>query len=316
MGVRHVETTRLLEVRIHGRGGQGNVAAAELLAQAAFAAGWQVQAFPAFGAERTGAPVAAFVRIGERPIRLRSHVYTPDVLVVQDSTLVNGSAASLIAGLVPDGLLILNAPTVPAEVLAALPPGARAVAVPATAIALETLGRATPNTTLLGAFAALVPAIPLGAVQQAVRVRFSGVIAEQNALAAARGYATAKAAEMHQAPSGPRPFRHPQPPPHIILTPGLVADPGSSAGVTGYHTGAWRVFRPVWDPAGCTDCDLCAVYCPESAVVRRGPRDYGTDLDFCKGCALCAEECPRKAITMVREDEARDAPHAASEVVR
>jgi len=300
------------EVRIHGRGGQGNVAAAELLAQAAFAAGAYAQAFPAFGAERTGAPVVAFVRLHNRPIRIRSQVYTPGYLIIQDPTLLHAGVGAITAGLAPGGLVLLNAAQVPPELAAALPPGARAVAIPATDIALEVIGRPVPNTTLLGAFAALTGAFPLEAVQQAARERFPGLIGERNAAAAARGYAAAKAARPVSNGTAPAPAaRAPTSGPLFIITPGLVAGPGTSAGPDGYHTGSWRTFRPIWDPARCTDCRLCVVYCPESVVSRIGPKHYASDLDFCKGCGICAEECPPKAIAMVREDEARAAVQAA-----
>ncbi|MBI2939789.1 MAG: 2-oxoacid:acceptor oxidoreductase family protein [Chloroflexi bacterium] len=306
----------LHEIRIHGRGGQGNVAAAELLAQAAFVAGKHVQAFPAFGAERMGAPVVAFVRLSDSPIRLRSQVYAPHVLIVQDRTLLTAGAASVAAGLPPGGLVLLNAPEVPDELFPALPAGARAVAVPATDIALETIGRAVPNTALLGAFAALTDAFSLAAVQQAVRERFPGALGEKNAEAAARGFAAARAAPErlvnsatpdHPSPRGRGVGGEVPSQAAIVLTTGVVAEGGSSAGPDGYKTGSWRVFRPVWDPAKCSGCNLCEVYCPDSAVFHRGPRDYATKLDYCKGCALCAEECPSGAITMVREDDARAA---------
>lgn len=306
---RECDSADLCEVRIHGRGGQGNVAAAEMLAQAAFFAGKHVQAFPSFGAERMGAPVAAFVRVATAPIRVRSQIYTPHALIVQDQTLLLGGATNITAGLRSGGLVLLNAIEVPDELIAALPPGARAVAVPATDIAMETVGRGVPNTTLLGAFAALTKLVPLAAVQQVVRKRFPDILGERNALAAARGFAAARARPVRLAPDLPRDSADLDQPSGLIvgLTPGLIAEAGSSAGPLGYHTGTWRTFRPIWNPAACTDCNLCVVYCPESSVSRRGPRDYRTDLAFCKGCALCVEECPSHAISLVREDAAREA---------
>jgi pyruvate ferredoxin oxidoreductase gamma subunit len=293
----------LLEIRIHGRGGQGNVAAAELLAQAAFLAGKHVQAFPAFGAERMGAPVVAFVRLSDAPIHVRSQVYAPRDLIVQDHSLLTIDAASITAGLQPGGLVLVNASEIPDELIRVLSAGAQAVAVPATDIALEVIGRPVPNTTLLGAYAALTGVLPLDAVQQAVRARFRGDIGDRNAEAAERGYIAAERAQVAFAPENDaEPKLGRAPTSTTALTVGLIADAGSSAGPTGYHTGAWRVFRPVWDSAKCTGCNLCEVYCPESVVFHRGPRDYDTDLAYCKGCGLCAEECQPGAITMVRED--------------
>lgn len=293
-----------IEIRVHGRGGQGNVAAAELLAQAAFIAGKEVQAFPSFGAERTGAPVVAFARISDAPIRNRGQVYHPRDVIVQDQTLLTSDLFGVVAGLAPGGLVLINAAAVPEALVPRLPPGARAVAIPATDIALELIGRPVPNTTLLGAYAALTNAVPLDAVKSAVRQRFAGAIAERNVAAAERGFEAARSATP-TFPSVPDVEIQEQDRPvsSIHLTVGLIAEPGSSAGDSGYHTGGWRVFRPVWDLAKCNDCRLCEVYCPESVVFRRGARDYRTDLDFCKGCGLCAAECQPGAIAMLREDD-------------
>ncbi len=161
--------------------------AAELLSVAAFAAGRHAQAFPSFGSERTGAPVAAFCRIDDRPIRLREPVLCPDALIVQDSTLLH--AVDVFAGLAEDGLVLLNT-QLPWERL-----GIKAVArdrvvlVPATQVALENIGRPVPNAALLGGFAALsFGMVTLDAVVTGIRMRFHGGIAEGNARAARQAY--------------------------------------------------------------------------------------------------------------------------------
>jgi pyruvate ferredoxin oxidoreductase gamma subunit len=230
-------------------------------------------------------------------------VYAPRDLIIQDRTLVARDAAGIVAGLRPGGLVLINASEVPAELSAVLPDRVRAVAIPATDVALEVLGRPVPNSTLLGAYAALSEEIPIAAVERALRQRFPGELGESNVAAARRGYELAFRAAETIAPTRPAGVpRAPIPKDAPGLTVGLVADAGSSAGPDGYHTGSWRTLRPVWDPVKCNNCNLCVVYCPESVVWQRGPRDYATDLDFCKGCGLCAEECQPGAITMVRED--------------
>lgn len=180
----------VLQVRFHGRGGQGVVTAAELLADAAFRQGRHAQAFPSFGSERTGAPVVSFCRISERPIRVREPVLAPDALVIQDATLLQ--SIDVFAGLQPDGYALLNSRHTFAELGAAdgvarLAPG-RARTVAATEIALEHLGRPLPNAVLLGAFAALYPPLELAAVIEALRARFGGAVAEQNVAAAAAAH--------------------------------------------------------------------------------------------------------------------------------
>jgi pyruvate ferredoxin oxidoreductase gamma subunit len=183
----------VIEIRIHGRGGQGVVTAAELLSVAAFAEGRHAQAFPTFGSERTGAPVVAFCRIDDRPIRTRDPIAEPDVVIVQDPTLVHH--VDVFGGLRPDGYVLLNTSRDLAELgLADLE---RCLTVPATEIAREHLGRPVPNVPLLGAFAALTGVVSLRAVQRAIRERFGGEIGEQNANAAAAAFALVRREPAH-----------------------------------------------------------------------------------------------------------------------
>jgi pyruvate ferredoxin oxidoreductase gamma subunit len=176
----------MFSVRIHGRGGQGAVTAAELLSVAAFEEGRHAQAFPTFGSERTGAPVVSFCRIDDRPIRLREPITEPDALVVQDPTLLH--QVNLFAGLRPDGFLLVNTSRTLDELgledLVARLTATHVVAVPATEIAREHLGRPLPNAALLGAFAALTGQVTLTAVCDAIRGRFPGEVGQGNARAA------------------------------------------------------------------------------------------------------------------------------------
>jgi pyruvate ferredoxin oxidoreductase gamma subunit len=180
----------MLQIRIHGRGGQGVVTAAEMLSVAAFEQGRWAQAFPSFGSERTGAPVVAFCRIDEREIRLREPIMEPDVLIVQDPTLLH--QVDVFQGLKPDGYVLINS----RKGFAALGVGEvaqrfrreRLVTVPATEIALKHLGRPLPNAVLLGGLAALTSVVSLDAVAHAIRDTFSGAVADGNVAAAAEAY--------------------------------------------------------------------------------------------------------------------------------
>lgn len=181
----------MFAVRIHGRGGQGAVTAAELLSVAAFNEGRHAQAFPTFGSERTGAPVTSFCRIDDRPIRLREPITNPEAVIVQDPTLLH--QVDLFAGLSPDGFLLINTSrTLESlgleDLLRRLPPE-HAVAVPATGIAREMLGRPLPNAALLGAIAALTGQVSLSAVCDAIRDRFPGQVGQGNARAAEAAHA-------------------------------------------------------------------------------------------------------------------------------
>lgn len=159
---------RVLEVRIHGRGGQGNVAAAYLLAGAAIRDGDFAQAFPAFGAERRGAPVAAFVRIADRTLRRRAQVRQPHFLIIQDRTLL--AVPGTLDGLAPGGGVLVNIEETSEALADRL--GVAAVALPADAMSREALGRPVPNTALLAAFSALTGAIRREALEEEVRSRF------------------------------------------------------------------------------------------------------------------------------------------------
>ncbi|MBI3429734.1 MAG: 2-oxoacid:acceptor oxidoreductase family protein [Actinobacteria bacterium] len=178
----------MFQVRIHGRGGQGVVTAAELLAQAAFFEGRHAQAFPSFGSERTGAPVVAFVRISETPIRVREPVMMPDGIIVQDETLLH--AIDVFSGLSPQGFVVINT-TYTFEELGLgeyLSSEIQIVTVPATQLAMEHLGRPVPNAVLLGAFAALTGVVSLDSVTRAISERFSNKLATGNSSAAAAAF--------------------------------------------------------------------------------------------------------------------------------
>ena len=185
----------MFQVRIHGRGGQGVVTAAELLSVAAFLEGRQAQAFPTFGSERTGAPVVSFCRIDDRPIRVREPIVEPDAVIVQDPTLVH--QVDLFAGLGPDGFVLLNTGRTLHELglgeLEGRLEGGRVLAVPASDIARAHVGRPLPNAALLGGFAALTGEVSLQSVVAAIADRFPGRVAEGNIAAAEATYELVRA---------------------------------------------------------------------------------------------------------------------------
>ena len=175
----------MVQVRFHGRGGQGVVTSAELLSVAAFLDGAFAQAFPSFGSERNGAPIQAFCRIADRPIRAHEPIAAPDVLVVQDPTLLH--QVDLFSGLAASGLVVLNSSRSAAE-LGLHELAARIHTVPATEIARRRLGRPLPGTALLGALAAVTAAVSRASLDAAIAERFSGRLAEGNAAAADEGW--------------------------------------------------------------------------------------------------------------------------------
>ena len=176
----------MFQVRFHGRGGQGVVTAAELLASAAFREDRYAQAFPSFGSERMGAPVTSFCRIDDRPIRTHEPVTDPDVLLIQDPTLLH--QADLFAGLKPGGYVLLNSTRSFGELgldeFAARRDSDRLRTLPASNLAMAHLGRPLPGAPMLGGLAALTGVVSLNAVLAAIADRFTGKVAAGNAVAA------------------------------------------------------------------------------------------------------------------------------------
>ena len=180
----------MVEIRIHGRGGQGVVTAADLVAMAAFKEGHHAQAFPSFGSERTGAPVVSYCRVEDHEIRSREPVLEPDIIIVQDPTLL--PVMDVFAGLKPGGYVIINSTKPFAELelegVVAKAGEDRVATVPATEIAREHLGRPLPNAALLGAMAALTGLVDITSVEEAIKTRFYGRVGESNAVAARAAY--------------------------------------------------------------------------------------------------------------------------------
>jgi pyruvate ferredoxin oxidoreductase gamma subunit len=169
-----LQNVAMIEIRIHGRGGQGNIVAAYILAQAAFEHGRFAQAFPSFGPERRGAPVASFVRITDEPIRRHCEVIKPSFVIVQDHALLHSPGT--IEGLVKGGGILVNS----IKPQAGLAIGANLVAIPASRLATEILGRPIPNTALLAAFLTLTELLPLEALDKAMALRFRAETLERN----------------------------------------------------------------------------------------------------------------------------------------
>ena len=182
----------MIEIRWHGRGGQGAVTSAELLAQAAYIDGYEgVQAFPFFGADRRGSPVRAFTRISHSTINVRSQVYEPDIVVVLDSTIIDIIDVS--EGLKPDGSIIINTPKNADEF--SFDHG-RVYTYDGTGIALKNgllvAGLPVVNTTALGAFAKATGLVKLETVQNVIKEKWPGKVGEKNAIGAKEAHDSCK----------------------------------------------------------------------------------------------------------------------------
>lgn len=184
----------MITVRIHGRGGQGNVTLAELIAMAGFYDGKQTQAFPNFGVERKGAPVMAFVKLDQEFIRSRQQVYEPDYIIIQDPSLV--AVANALQGAKKDTVVIINSNKLPTQVCPGY--GGKIYCVPVLDIALKILGKPIINTAVLGAFAKISGLVKLESAKKAIKEHLGEKYGEEiidkniSALVAAYNYVNVK----------------------------------------------------------------------------------------------------------------------------
>lgn len=175
----------MYEVRLHGRGGQGAVTSAELLAQAAISEGKYGQAFPSFGPERRGAPVVAFFRVDDQQIRIRTYITDPDLVLVLDPSILR--IVNVTAGLKDDGILVANTRYMPDQIRKELNLTCKVAVVNANRIALDELGIPITNTTMLGALLKAKPIIKPESLIEPLKGRF-GRIAGKNIKAFQRAF--------------------------------------------------------------------------------------------------------------------------------
>jgi 2-oxoacid:acceptor oxidoreductase gamma subunit (pyruvate/2-ketoisovalerate family)/2-oxoacid:acceptor oxidoreductase delta subunit (pyruvate/2-ketoisovalerate family) len=276
------------EMLLVGRGGEGVVLASQILADTFARAGFFVQSFPEFTAERRGAPISAFLRWDESPIHRRYKVRDCDVLAVVSPSPPSPEAVRTVR---PGGLILLNRETRFPEA------GPFHVAhVPASRIALDngivsSEGRPMGNMAVLGACVRLLIPDGLAFLEEAVASRMGGASAEANVLASREGYA--RCTRQHTLAGDTRV----EPAPGLAETPRARIFPVSTTDSRGRHTGTWSLDRPVLT-AECNACALCALFCPEG-VITRTDGTMAVDYLYCKGWGICAVVCPvRNAIAM------------------
>ena len=167
----------MLEIRWHGRGGQGAKTAAQFLAEAAIDAGKFIQAFPEYGPERAGAPIKAYTRIADKPIKVHCGVTSPQIVLVIDPTLVT---KQVLDGLAEDGILVVNTQDAPEQLKKELGiTSAKVATVDATKISLDTLGIPMPNTPMLGALVKVTPIVPLEKIKEQIKSKFLKKLGEE-----------------------------------------------------------------------------------------------------------------------------------------
>ena len=264
-----------MEIRFHGRGGQGAVTGVRILATALFYDGKFTQGIPMYGTERRGAPVVSFLRVGDERINERDLVHEPDMVVVLDPLL--GRTVPVIEGLKKGGLVLINHPKGGKET--GLGGKFKVATVDATSIALEVIGRPITNTAILGAFAKVTGIVTLESLEKAINEQWSGRVADMNVRAVRKAY------DMVSEPVDVSKVK-----PVDVVKP----VPGDR------DVSSWRLYKPELDKGKCIGCRRCYILCPEVAISMV---DNKADINYryCKGCGICAEECPVKAVELVQE---------------
>jgi len=178
----------LIEVRLHGRGGQGVVTAGRFIAEAAILEGRYAQSFPEFGTERSGAPISAYVRVNDEHIEMHCPIYHPNSVVVVDRSMAESMNTTL--GLANDGTFICNFDRPPEELrtMHNLDPSVRVCALDATSVALKSIGKDYPNTPMLGALVKMTKIVSIDSMQEVMAMKFKAAVQASNAEALRLGY--------------------------------------------------------------------------------------------------------------------------------
>lgn len=295
-----------LRIRLHGRGGHGVKTAGRILGSAAFLAGFSAQDSPIYGAERRGAAVASFVRIGARTVSERGPIARPDLLVLADETLLRDPAAGVLAGQEGASALFVNSTngsTLAGE-FSFLP---ALQTYDLSGRTKEILGRAAALSAGLGAAAArLAGLIPLPTLLDAMRHEFEDLALrpgeiDKNLRIGEEVYAALRPAvwRAREGEAAGRLVRLTQASPRTA-SPSIL-HPGNAEA---RQTGAWRVDRPTVDRSACTRCGLCFVMCPDGAIQLDEHGYPVVDYDHCKGCMICQRLCPVEAIAREKETRA------------
>lgn len=293
------------EIRFHGRGGQGAVTAAELIAQAAIASGLFAQGFPNFGAERRGAPVMAFLRVAESQIYLRERIDTPDVVVVLDPSLIG--LPEVTDGLAPGKTLVINCTEEQRERFLESHSRFRLGFVDASRIAMEGIGLPITNTAIIGALVKATEILDPDSLKHPFEKRF-GKLAEKNLHAMLSAYKQIQFFEpetqlVDEAVEREHNYQeyirgealYPWPEVEIGCD---VHTPGNSRE---FLTGNWRTSGfPLMNEEKCIACGICWIICPEIAF-EKSDDCYRWSGDYCKGCGICVATCPKKALSMEEE---------------
>lgn len=290
----------MIEVRFHGRGGQGAKIASRILGRAGFLSALQAQDFALFGAERRGAPVVSYTRLSSEPIDERGNIDRPNLVVVMDDSLLKEAAGQVFLGVEDKTPLFINGVRDRLDANLKDLPAANFQFVDLSAIARELIGSVFVSAAAAAIAAKCVPSISLAALADAVRTELAEFglapeLVEKNLVAARAAYRRTPAVDL-KAKVERVSVSSWQAVPYLgksqFIGP-TIRHRGSAAL---RETGNWRIERPVIDLGKCKRCFLCYLYCPEAAMRLDADNFPHVDYDHCKGCMICYEECPTDAI--------------------
>lgn len=299
----------MLNIRFHGRGGQGIKTAGRILGTALFLEGFEVQDAPRYGAERRGAPMSAYVRASREPILERGIIRRPDLIIVADDTLIPIPAAGVLAGIQPHTVLLIRSHHAAETWRGRLGLANPILILPAADEMLERSEQPYLGTVCAAAAARLLGTIAPHHLVEAIRIELEELteeIVEANfrRANAAYGYFQAQAGCVEEGPEVSA--VHYEKPDWIDLPfdEASVSAPVIHGSLTSVEvkTGLWRTLRPVIDYERCHRCVwVCGSFCPDSAITINREGYPEIDYDHCKGCMICLAQCPSHAIAAVPE---------------
>lgn len=294
-------------IRFHGRGGQGAKTASRIVGTAAFLEGYQAQDSPIYGAERRGAPVAAFTRIDKEPIRERGLIVHPDLVMIADASLMQDPAARVLDGIEERTAVFVNSPLTAEQLSAHTSQSGHVITLDLTDIALKHLGARSAISALLGAVAGRLVGLRQESIREAIARELTDLglaasVIERNQVVALQCYDAVRTVLMVAGVSkaiGPAQL---QVPAYESPTRGTARISAAANSIL-RETGGWRTFRPVLLPDKCNGCWLCFAYCPDGVISMTKEDRPVIDYDHCKGCQICIHECPTEALVAEREKE-------------
>lgn len=294
-------------VRFHGRGGQGAKTASRILGTAAFLEGFVAQDSPIYGAERRGAPVAAFTRIAKEPIRERGLIARPDLVVIADASLIHDPSARVLDGTDDRTAVFVNSPQTAEQLGAQTSLSDRWITMDLTDIALQQFGKSGAISALLGAVAGRLVGLRQDSIRKAIARELADLglatsMIERNQAVALKCYDTVLTVSVVAGTPQPIAPAQLQVPTYESPTKGTARISAAANSVL-RETGGWRTFRPVLVSDKCNGCWLCFAYCPEGVISMNKDDRPVIDYSHCKGCQICVHECPTEALMAEREKE-------------